>query len=518
MSLRLVVPSCFSVLLLLGACSVRDPLYCDESQPCTDPARSFCDLQGEYPASEGIRHTCIPDPGVDPGADAGPDTGRDAAPDPDAAMPICTPSAFVQCTDDDTALYCSEDGFEYLTVDCGSECSPKQGGCFCEPSTSTCADNQAVHCNADGQVEEVDTCALGCNEAGLRCVDVAPSNDLAPYLDMANDAPVVALSNGATIDTDAGTFEDGNGALVEVPEFQLPALPGGVAVRVFVVKSLTLGDTLVTGTRALALVSDGDIIVGGHVRIQAGTMLTSDCIGGVGEAVDCGAGCDIYAGGGGGGFGSDGGRGGTVGIDFDMGVFGGVRGVRRGNATLTPLRGGCGGGGAGDQPLGGAGGGGVQLVSRTLIRVEDGAGEGHLNAGGRGGSGMKGGGSGGGILLEAPRVVVSSGTSIVANGGGGGAGECGSEAEEGSLDQTPAAGGGAGCESSMFAGTGGSGAARGGTATNGEELHTFVLVTFKAGGGGGGVGRIRVNVPVSTDFVANGILSPAPTVGVLVTR
>ena len=58
-----------------------DPLYCDESTPCTDPARPFCDLAGEHPASEGIGKTCIPDPFPDGGhgGDAGP--GGDASSD-----------------------------------------------------------------------------------------------------------------------------------------------------------------------------------------------------------------------------------------------------------------------------------------------------------------------------------------------------------------------------------------------------------------------------------------------------
>jgi hypothetical protein len=47
----------------LGACLYRDNrLYCDEDAPCRDPARPFCDLDGAYPASQGIASTCIPDP------------------------------------------------------------------------------------------------------------------------------------------------------------------------------------------------------------------------------------------------------------------------------------------------------------------------------------------------------------------------------------------------------------------------------------------------------------------------
>jgi alpha-tubulin suppressor-like RCC1 family protein len=48
-------------ILVLASCK-NDPLYCDENTPCADPARPFCDLNGEYPASEGIKRTCIPDP------------------------------------------------------------------------------------------------------------------------------------------------------------------------------------------------------------------------------------------------------------------------------------------------------------------------------------------------------------------------------------------------------------------------------------------------------------------------
>lgn len=58
-----------SVVLAIAAtgCLKKDPLYCDENTPCTDHERPFCDLEGEFPASEGIRRTCIPSP-----FDAGP--------------------------------------------------------------------------------------------------------------------------------------------------------------------------------------------------------------------------------------------------------------------------------------------------------------------------------------------------------------------------------------------------------------------------------------------------------------
>jgi Tol biopolymer transport system component len=65
------------LLLLLAACKTTDPLYCDEDTPCTDPDRPFCDLTGEYPASEGHGRTCIADPFPDGGPDPTGDGGVD---------------------------------------------------------------------------------------------------------------------------------------------------------------------------------------------------------------------------------------------------------------------------------------------------------------------------------------------------------------------------------------------------------------------------------------------------------
>jgi alpha-tubulin suppressor-like RCC1 family protein len=64
---------CF-VLLAGPACLKKDPLFCDENTPCMDPERPYCDLAGEFPASDGIKRTCIPSP-FDAGSD--PDAGDD---------------------------------------------------------------------------------------------------------------------------------------------------------------------------------------------------------------------------------------------------------------------------------------------------------------------------------------------------------------------------------------------------------------------------------------------------------
>lgn len=68
-----------SVLVLGAGCKTYDPLYCDATQDCTDPDRPFCDLNGDYPASDGVARTCIPDPSATDGGDL--DGGA-----PDASM------------------------------------------------------------------------------------------------------------------------------------------------------------------------------------------------------------------------------------------------------------------------------------------------------------------------------------------------------------------------------------------------------------------------------------------------
>jgi hypothetical protein len=79
------------VLIPLAACTTVDPLYCDEKRMCTDPARPFCDLAGEYPASNGVARTCIPSPdddaGPDDGGDNGSSAGMDGGDQADAGVP-----------------------------------------------------------------------------------------------------------------------------------------------------------------------------------------------------------------------------------------------------------------------------------------------------------------------------------------------------------------------------------------------------------------------------------------------
>ncbi len=53
---------------LVSACKVN-PLYCDSTHRCTDPSRTYCDVNGEFPASDGVPRTCIADPTAADGGD-----------------------------------------------------------------------------------------------------------------------------------------------------------------------------------------------------------------------------------------------------------------------------------------------------------------------------------------------------------------------------------------------------------------------------------------------------------------
>jgi hypothetical protein len=474
-----------------AACKTIDPLFCSEEKPCEDPERPYCDLTGEFPASEGVGRTCIPSP-------------FDAGGDVDAGVDV--------------------DGGEGVDGGSAADAGDVDAAWACQPNTNTCSDGILVTCGSTGQIEDERSCNLGCHAQEPRCNDLQPSNNLAAHLDLAASASDVVLSNGTVIDTTNGTVSgvSVSGAFDDA----------GRPVGIFVIRarSFQAGDVTVVGTRALAVVSDGDVLIEGVLSVSAdvkvsgpGALPGANCNGGQGGISGARA-----SGGGGGGFGTTGGNGGSGGVP------GGEGGQVAGSATLVPLRGGCEGGVGGvgtnvdDNPISpgpGGGGGGVQIVSRTLIQIES---NGFIAANGGPGKGRtgtagcvqgepcypgNGGGSGGGILLEAPDVVIAPGGGLVANGGGG---HCflNRIAEPGQLSATPALG--VDCSDHSRFGNGGNGAAGGINATSGVG---GIGTDAQGGGGGGGAGRIRVNVPLGTSFGGAGsVISPTATTGSLGVR
>jgi hypothetical protein len=333
------------------------------------------------------------------------------------------------------------EGTAEVVVACDEICVQSLGGCTCEPKVTRCEGSQLRQCSADGMLS-VSTCALGCAADGDRCVDVDPSNGLAPFLDMADEGPDLVIPDDASIASVSGEIKVGSN-VIAAPSALVKGAAGGVDIRVFWVRSLRVGNVLATGGPGVAFVSAGEVVFDGHLRVRAGGGFPM----GSGSTGQC-EGEDDCAGSGGGGFGSAGGRGGDS--ASNTGAQGG--GVS-GSVEIEPLRGGANGGLGDDRctsavcsPCKGLGGGAIQIVSRSKVSIAAGA----VDAGGQGSSPDPlpidrnvlacGGGSGGGILLEAPRIEVGFGAAVVANGGGG-AGGCSIQGEDGRLSDQRAPGG-----------------------------------------------------------------------------
>ncbi len=325
------------------------------------------------------------------------------------------------------------------------------------------------------------------------------------FLDQTSGQPDLNLGDVATINTDTGAVTVG-GAAVNVKS-DTRAQSGAPTIRVFMVRSLTADKVSVTGTNALAIVSNGEIRLNDLFDLSAkGTTAGSGAFDDgtcVGKATAIVPNRQYRGGTGGGGFGSPGGRGGE-GRTSQGHDDGGAGGTPSGIPQLTPLRGGCSGGGA----SGGRGGGALQLVSRSQIVV------GGIIA--TNGSSYFTAGSGGGILLEAPIVDVAG--RVVANGASAGienSGDC-KPGQNGRLDAQPALGSPSCGQFILLTGSGGNGAALNIEATNGGDAFFGNALVF-GGNGGGGVGRVRINTAPGGQR-GSGVFSPNPTHGALTTR
>jgi hypothetical protein len=383
----------------------------------------------------------------------------------------------------------------------------------CDDATSTYTD-----CASDGTPNLVMHCPLGCDAAQEKCVDVAPSNDLAAYLDQARDddaAIAVSLSGSSTINAETGEVVTG-ATTVSVPT----AVHNGIRVLMF--KSLTVSGTVkvtagTTNNDAVALVVDGDVLVQGTIDVSADGTNRGPAGGYAGDGRAC-SGTSFssltdstpHPGAGGGGHFTTGASGGNSG-DGDSGLVGGV--VAR-DDDLVPLIGGCTGGGS--SPLGtggGAGGGAIQIVSRTTITLSS---LGKIDASGGGGAGGaagdlgKGGGAGGSILLEAPLVILNGASVVVSTkGGGGGAASGGPAGADGGTNGSAAIGGNSSTEAD--GGSGGTDTASPGSGGNAATNHD-------GGGGGGAVGQTRFNTRDGTISISSASILSQHTNALLATR
>lgn len=389
---------------------------------CSDPLRPFCDVDGLYPASQGIENTCI------------------AQPD---------------------RIYCSE-------------------------TENTCVDGTFSQC-VDGEFPVESSCLHGCTEAGTRCRNVIPSNNLQAYMDMAFLGPDVDVSGDLIIDTDADQITESGVVISDIPTFLVPPQNnGGVAIMVLVVKSWSSGDVELRGEAAVAIISYGDVTFRESIEVgRAGNWDDASCAP-VWAPDDC-----THNGQSAGGQGNRG--------EGGEGSAGNSGSPVHGTNSLEPLRGGC----------GSSSGGALQVTSNTSVEVigqiramgfggqsSDGCGGGYIGH-------ASGGGAGGAVLLEAPSITLFNG--ISANGGSG---ACfGSDGQRGYFEVTSVTGPNCGVDGGR-AGEGGAVSTDGG---NGQTSGGSAV-----GSGGGAAGRIRINV-LNGDFstLPSTILSPAQVIGTI---
>ncbi len=360
----------------------------------------------------------------------------------------------------------------------------------------------------------------------------------------------LVFEQSAEIDTDGAVVYPQSSLPRELPGAAVVEQPGRLPdILVVSTESLRIGAghvVRVRGSRALALVSTGDIEVEPGAKLTA-SGLTDHTSGGILFRI-AGAGasrelCDAEgglghdgrpqdyedttggSGGGGGGFGSLGGAGAPVARSGGDPSSGGD--VAGGSETrVAPLRGGCAGGDGynADNDLAAPGisgppGGALQLVAGGQIDIA-----GTVTVSGGGGafgaehSGGGGGGSGGGVAIEGRDVVI--GGAVTANGGGGGEGirtitsdgACASPelGENGSRDGAGAAeGGDSGCSAAGAGGDGDAGEAD--SSQDGAEGDSASGPAAPAGGGGGGGGVGRIHIAYCEQLAADAaVISPEP--------
>lgn len=483
------------VVMLAAACTKPNPRSCQDGT-CTDPAFPFCDLDG---ALAGEEETCI--------------------------AVACNANEFVACRGD-RAITCNTTGTDYELERCDGGCAEAAGGCrLCDPNETVCANGRVQTCDENGAVVASEMCALGCFEDEPRCRRIDPSNALGSYVDMVTTPPSLDLED-AVILTESGEIIEAGVPVTGIPTFLAPASVGAVPIRVFIVQDLQLANVKVSATQlgttgypettgpALAIVAIGTIKITGRVTVfgGAGGLESPGCFGGASVPDYDDINRSLNPGAGGGGHATAGAIGAEIRFRYAGGVAGGVSGTE----NLSPLRGGCPGGGyGGPGNLGSPGGGAFQLSSQKGIEVAA-----VIDARGATQTALSGGGAGGGLLLEGATITLRANARLIAIGGAGGSGGPGPDPVVLSDDGLPQAG--ILCAPpSNYCGNGGAGAAAGISATPGVSAAASTNQTgnVSSGGGGGGLGRIRINTPDRTYIKANTVVEAGATsVGTLSTR
>ncbi|HEY4238774.1 MAG TPA: hypothetical protein VGM88_03130 [Kofleriaceae bacterium] len=442
----------WTLVLLYAACTKPNPDYCDADTPCADG--KYCDADG---AVEGTKNACI-----------------------DVS---CDPGAFGLC-DGDSALSCLASGDGYAPTACSFGCGA--AGCnACAASTDSCDGAELEQCDANGQSASSEACLAGCvADDAPHCARISPR--FAPDIcdTPATDA-ILDVSSSGSLDT--GLDQNCNGGVV--------AQAGGPELCVMHFGAITIetGTTLkITGTRAVALVADDELVVAGTLDVSA-DQGTNGPGGGFVKSGDSRTNSPTIRGGGGAGFSTSGAAGGSTTTNGG----GGAGGAAQPNPiALAVLMGGPQSGETQGLPGGGGGGGATLISCRGTTRIS-----GTIDAGGGGGLPCidflgnpipgAGGGAGGYVVLQGALVEVTG--RVFANGGGGGGG-ClaadGFAGGDGPLSDSEGGYGGTGVDGGGTGGNGGFGPVQpptvGAHPTNANA---------RPGGGGGSVGFLQTYTP-----------------------
>ena len=255
--------------LFLVACKSSDPLFCDAEHPCTDPAKPYCDLDGTYPASDGVAKTCIADPGG--GGDC--DGDEDCT---DPAFPACEAETCHECRD---ATQCTasapvcDAGFSCAACTAPADCAAytdtpvcgASGACVECDDNAECSGTTPV-CNAAGSCEACtahDQCDSGICDAstgacvaegmiayvsttgsGTACSKATPCDTVQKGVDAAR--PYVLVSAGTY---DGSLAIDGTQLVTIVgPATIRPAGIGEVVLTITGTARVVLQEISVTGT------------------------------------------------------------------------------------------------------------------------------------------------------------------------------------------------------------------------------------------------------------------------------
>ena len=343
MSMNRFVAMVFVGVGLVG-CGSKTISECSADSDCTNLAYPFCDVNGEFSISGGVKNVCT-----------------------------------------------------IIPPDCSVE------RCGCSPGATTCAGDQETTCNAGGKSTTTDTCALGCASTKDRCLSFTPLNGLGPALNAAATEPDIAITAGSTIDTDTGYVRNSANAKINVATL---VVTGPTDIRVFLGGSFDIDDVVITGTKAVAFVSPRTVTIRGMIDASAnknGSGPGGSATGCVGQtATDT----NTNTVGGGGGHATVGGAG-VENQNFTQGEGVVVSAVGGGVVTGSQLVGGCiGGGGANAGGGGGAiqivSLTKIEFTSAPKLGFVDVGGGGAKQAT----QFASGGGAGGLVVLEAPEVSL----------------------------------------------------------------------------------------------------------------